>query len=70
MKFSEAKEVVLSFGKYRGKTIDDVAATDDGLRYLDWLAGQDWVNGRTEEALAEYLGNDAVKRDLETLLDD
>lgn len=33
-----------SFGKYNGRSVDDVAKEDIG--YLHWLVQQDWVEGR------------------------
>jgi hypothetical protein len=33
--------MALTFGKYKGLTIRQVAKDEDGLRYLEWLASQD-----------------------------
>lgn len=38
--FKTAAEFVLPFGQYKGKTIDQVGTTDEGLLYLDWLRGE------------------------------
>ena len=38
----QAGGFVLGFGKYRGRSVEQVAGTDDGLRYLDYVVGQDW----------------------------
>jgi uncharacterized protein (DUF3820 family) len=35
---------VIPFGKYRGRTIEDVLAAD--AKYLEWLAGQDWFRAK------------------------
>jgi uncharacterized protein (DUF3820 family) len=37
--FQQAKAFRMPFGKHRGVTLDDIARTDEGLRYLDWLRG-------------------------------
>jgi hypothetical protein len=49
MKFDEAKGFRLPFGNYRGQTLDEVAATDEGLRYLDWLVGWDGLYGEASQ---------------------
>lgn len=69
-----AGKTVVPLGKYKGQTIDDVATTDDGLRYLDWLRGAmeydpyRWrLWGGFLERLAAYLDDFAVAHDLEGL---
>ena len=37
---SSAGNFVMSFGKFAGQSLDEVAGTDAGLRYLDWLLGE------------------------------
>lgn len=39
MKFSEASAFPMPYGKYFGRTLDDIASTDAGLLYLDWVRG-------------------------------
>lgn len=68
MTFKDAAAVKLAFGTYRGSSLDDIATSDDGLKYLDWLRGQKWVGGRLREALTAYLEDPAIKRDLENIL--
>lgn len=66
MTFAEAKEVRLPFGKYCGVSLDDVAKTDEGLKYLDWLRGRE-LFGRIKAALDIYLGDPGIKREVEGL---
>ena len=33
-------EFIITFGKYAHRKIDDIAGTDEGLKYLDWLRGR------------------------------
>lgn len=40
--YSEAKAHVIPFGRYGGRTIDDIAKTDRGLLWLDWLYHDRW----------------------------
>lgn len=68
MLFDEAKRQIVFFGKYTGKTIDKIAETDEGLKYLDWIVGQDWLYDGTREAIKVYLADDTIKSELEKLL--
>ena len=74
MEFSEAKITLMPFGKYKGKTIDQIAETDSGLRYLDWLRGEMAKDPKKNkgriilyEAMCTYLGDPAIGRELENL---
>lgn len=69
MTFAEASTTRLPFGKYCGVSLDDVARTDEGLRYLDWLRGRD-LYGRLKEALDVYLDDSAIAGDMERLVGD
>jgi uncharacterized protein (DUF3820 family) len=64
MEFSEAKEVRMPFGKYIGKTLDDIAITDEGLKYIDWLSDQDWLRGSIKEAVAVYVKDATIAKDI------
>ncbi len=74
MDFKEAKEFVMPFGKYKGRTIDDVASDDEGLRYLDWISGVDLFMGISVSiqsnfinAVTTYLFDPAIKKELDNL---
>ena len=69
MTFSEAKAVTIPFPKsdHFGKTLDKIAETDKGLRYLDWLRGQKWTYGRLKVAIDTYLSDSAIVADLTKL---
>ena len=66
MTFREAADFVMPFGKYKGKTIDEVAVTDEGLRYLDWFAGE-VTKEPVRTAVATYLADPAISEDLSAL---
>lgn len=75
MQFSEASAYMLPYGQYRGKTMDDVARSDRGLRYLDHMRGVlESVAHRTPndqeflQALSAYLNDPVIAKDLESLL--
>jgi len=38
--FDQASKYVIQFGQYKGQTIDQIAKTDKGLTWLDWLRGE------------------------------
>jgi len=71
--FDRAASFRLGFGKYAGRTIDQVAETDEGLLYLDWLLGEMQTGGTVyagaRDALDAYLADTTVARELEELLD-
>lgn len=57
-------EYVIQFGRERGRTLGQVAITPKGLRYLDWLVGQRWLDQETREAIEDFLAHDSVQREL------
>lgn len=73
--FAEAKNKAITFGKHSGKTIDKLAQTDEGLRYLDWLYGE--MSGSVQhgakahffDALKTYMEDPSIKKELEDLKD-
>jgi uncharacterized protein (DUF3820 family) len=61
---------VMPLGKYSGRTLDEIAVTDEGLRYLDWMVGQEWVRDPLRAALKTYLLLPAIARDLDRITED
>ena len=45
----DPEEFVMPFGKYKGRTLGDIA--DDDLLYLDWLAGIELKDRRLQQAV-------------------
>ena len=41
----------IGFGKYKGQKVDDIAQTEEGIKYLRWLVGQDFIS----EELYDYI---------------
>lgn len=64
---SSPGDQVLHFGKHAGRTLDQVAGTDDGLAYLDWLVGQKWLRDPFKSTLEEYLSDESIQREIENL---
>jgi len=68
MTFKEAATFKMPFGKYGGKTLDEIATDDDGLRYLDWIkCERDKDIELVDVALKTYLNDSAIKKELERL---
>jgi uncharacterized protein (DUF3820 family) len=67
MTFDEAKVWCMPFGKYAGRTLDQIAETDEGLSYLDWLRDQGWLRQGAKDALDAYLDDPAIAKELEEL---
>lgn len=68
--FTAACAFVMPLGQHKGKTVARIGANGEGLRYLDWLVGQEWVNGQLRTALETYLAHPQIVRDLEVALED
>jgi hypothetical protein len=60
---------VMPSGEHQGKTFDQIASTKEGLLYLDWLVGQDWLRDPLKSALRDYLSNANIQRDIETAME-
>jgi hypothetical protein len=67
MTYDEASRYMLPWGKYAGRVLDDVASTDEGLRYLDWLVGSCRARG-VRAALEAYLADSTIKGEVERAL--
>lgn len=70
MTFREAQSFRMPFGKHKGRTLDEIARSDEGLRYLDFMYGDMEKPSPTMTALAAYLGDAAIQRELAGLEDD
>lgn len=49
----------IGFGKYRGRSVDDVAIDDPA--YLQWLLTQDWIWVELRTEIEDLLGLDTEK---------
>ena len=66
--FERAKSFEMPFGKHKGRTLDDIAQDDDGLRYLDWMRNAREDDGKTmdvDKALRAYLNDPSIQKELE-----
>ena len=71
MIFDTAKRAVLPFGQHRGKTIEEVASTTDGLLYLDRLIGWERLHsGFFKDALAAFLADESIQKDISAAMAD
>ncbi len=67
MEFKEAAAYVIPFGKYIGKSLDAIAETDEGLKYLDYMSGQKITSARCREAFDVYLSDPSIQKELGNL---
>jgi len=71
MNFTQAKNFVMPFGKYKGLKLDDIAADGEGLLYIDWLSGEMHKDtGPVATALRAYLADNSIQADLRDAMDD
>lgn len=70
MTFTEASAFVMPFGQHKGQTLDQIATTDRGLSYLDWLRGerksdaQVYMRDHLDGALVVYLSDPTIAADV------
>lgn len=67
--FIAAQKCTIPFGKFKDKTLDEVASSDEGLRYLDWLRGQK-TYGYFGTCLEVYMSDPTIKREVERVIED
>ena len=48
-------DYVMPFGKHKGKSLDEIAEDDDGVRYLDWMRGVRDEGDSVREAIDRFL---------------
>lgn len=68
--FTEACGFVMPLGKYAGKTLARIGSNREGLLYLDWMIGCDWVRGPLVRHLTVYLNHPVVKRELKSYIEE
>lgn len=66
--FKAAQQFVIRFGEHYGKTLDKIAESDKGLKYLDWLRGQAWLNDPLKSHVLNYLNDPTIRTELEKIL--
>jgi hypothetical protein len=67
MPFAEAAAFRMPWGKYKGEQLDEIAVSDQGLRYLDWLRGKvDAEESHTllARAVRAYCEDQTIARDI------
>lgn len=69
--FEEAKCFRMPFGHYKGKSFDEIAQTDEGLRYLDYMLGEladQPGKGPVLPALLAYLGDETIQKEVQRVV--
>jgi len=54
----------MPFGKHKGRTLDDIGSSAEGLSYLDWLIGQDNLREPLKTNLETFMADGGVQKDL------
>lgn len=67
---SDPGKAVMPFGRDKGKTFDEIARTDKGLKDLDRLKGKDWVRQEFKAKLDAYLNTPAMVLELRRAMGD
>ncbi len=67
--FKEAAAYRITFGQFSGRTVDEIASTDRGLAYLDWMRGHLRLDFHTENAVCSYLDDATIAKDLAALIE-
>ncbi len=63
---SDCQTFEMPFGKYKGRTLREIADTDEGLKYLDWLLGGEIdLRPATREALEEFVALPHIEREMD-----
>jgi hypothetical protein len=75
IEFAEASAYLFEFGRYIGMTMDDIAKTNRGLLWLDWLRSaletkpqQTQLDRITLKHLRVYLDDPTIEKDLRELV--
>ena len=64
----ELDDAIMPFGKYKGKTLGQIASSDEGLLYLDWAAGE-WKDG-IGDVVRAFLDDDVMQDEIKRLLEE
>lgn len=71
LSLDQAESYEMPFGKYRGQTLAQIAGEGrSGLKYLDWLRGQDFVRETLKDMIDVVLSEPNNERELERALED
>lgn len=68
-RFKNARAFVMPFGKHKGRALDKIAETDDGLRYLAWAVDNLQLYGDVKIFLNSYLADPSIKKEIATALE-
>lgn len=60
MTYDEAANFKMPWGKHRGLTLDEIGTSDAGLRYLDWLCGQQIHDVGVRAAVTAYCTDEVI----------
>ena len=66
--FERAKNFEMPWGQYKGQTLDKIAYSDEGLRYIgEFLASDDIKDNRVRLAAQAYINDPLIWKDFEAV---
>lgn len=69
MEFNTSPESYrMPFGKFQGKTLDEIASTREGLLWLDWAAGE--LDGTAGDRIRQYVALPGVAAAIDDAMED
>ena len=61
----KAGQTKIPFGKtYRGQKLKDIAKSNKGLMYLDWLTEQDWLADPFKNIVKTYISHPQISNSI------
>lgn len=73
MTFKESQDYVMPFGQFEGHSLDQIASTDYGLKYLHWLSTRTILHNPiphnlSGHAISVYIADPTIRKCLEELI--
>ncbi len=69
---AQSRVFMMTFGKYAGQELGQIAATTEGLAYLDWLRQAEWIQAASrahvKNALDAFLNDPEMIRAVAALM--
>ena len=69
-KWQKAADFVMPFGKFKNRSLDNIASSDEGLKWLAWLHNARKEEGRCSQVdtmLKRYLSDKTIQKELEAI---
>jgi uncharacterized protein (DUF3820 family) len=64
MKFEQARQFRMPFGKYSGKSLKEIVGYEDGVQYLDFIREKEYVTNMLRTAIDLVLTMPEIQREI------